>query len=51
MAQALDWMEGGMDFAGALHLAKAARCDAFVSFDRRLARVTVRHGAVKVREP
>ncbi len=26
-----------MDFADALHLARAEGCDAFVSFDRRLA--------------
>lgn len=50
-AQALDWMEGGMDFADALHLAKAAGCDAFVSFDRKLARVANKIGAVRVREP
>src|SRR5579872_4774392 len=32
VAQAFDWAEGGMDFADALHLAKAGGCDAMVSF-------------------
>jgi predicted nucleic acid-binding protein len=36
-AKALEWMAEGMDFADALHLAKAEGCEAFVSFDRRLA--------------
>lgn len=38
LAQALDWMGEGMDFADALHLARARHCSAFVTFDRRLAR-------------
>ena len=38
LAQALDWVEAGMDFADALHLAKAGECDAFLSFDRKLAK-------------
>ncbi len=37
-AKALDWTVRGMDFADALHLAKAQSCDAFVSFDRRFAK-------------
>jgi predicted nucleic acid-binding protein len=37
-AKALRWAAGGMDFADALHLASAQGCEAFVSFDRRLAR-------------
>jgi predicted nucleic acid-binding protein len=51
VAQALDWMERGMDFADALHLAKADGCEAFVSFDQRFARAANRLGAVKVRAP
>jgi predicted nucleic-acid-binding protein len=35
---ALCWTRRGMDFADALHLAKARGCEAFVSFDRRLAK-------------
>lgn len=50
-AQALDWMEAGMDFADALHLAKAIGCDAFVSFDQRFVRAANRLGAIKVRVP
>jgi predicted nucleic-acid-binding protein len=42
VAQALDWMQTGMDFADALHLSKAADCEAFISFDRRLSRMEVR---------
>jgi predicted nucleic-acid-binding protein len=37
-SRALDWAERGMDFADALHLARAQGCSAFVSFDRRLAK-------------
>ena len=38
IATALDWMAGGMDFADALHLANAQGTDAFVTFDRGLAK-------------
>ena len=38
VAQALDWLEQGMDFTDALHLARATRCDAFVTFDRKFAK-------------
>jgi len=50
-AQALDWMEAGLDFADALHLAKAAGCEAFVSLDQRFARAANRLGTFKVRTP
>ena len=50
-AKALDLMIHGMDFADALHLGKAQACTAFVSFDRRLARVAKRLGEVLVRAP
>jgi predicted nucleic-acid-binding protein len=46
--QALTWMGGGMDFADALHLATAEGCEAFVSFDRRLATVARRVAGVAV---
>ncbi len=39
VAKALIWMKSGLDFADALHLAKAEGCDAFVSFDGPLAKV------------
>ncbi|MEO5733411.1 MAG: type II toxin-antitoxin system VapC family toxin [Rubrivivax sp.] len=41
---ALDAMDRGLDFADALHLARSARANAFLTFDRRLAR---RAGAVE----
>ena len=50
-AKALDWMRSGLDFADALHLAKAAGCEAFVSFDQRFAAVANALSQVKVRAP
>jgi predicted nucleic-acid-binding protein len=50
-AQALDWMEAGMDFADALHLAKAGGCAGFVTFDRRFACVANQLRGVPVRTP
>jgi predicted nucleic-acid-binding protein len=50
-ARALDWMERGMDFADALHLGKAAECEAFISFDRQLAAAASRVGTIPVRAP
>jgi predicted nucleic-acid-binding protein len=50
-AKALDWMRRGMDFADALHLAKAQGCEAFVSFDRRFAAVANPLSDLKVRAP
>ncbi len=38
VARALDWAETGLDFADALHLAAAADCATFLTFDKRLAR-------------
>lgn len=38
VAVALDWMTNGMDFADALHLARARHCSVFLTFDRKLAR-------------
>ncbi len=50
-AKALDWMAGGMDFADALHLAKAEGCEAFISFDQRFAAAANAVSEVKVRAP
>jgi predicted nucleic acid-binding protein len=50
-ARALDWMDKGMDFTDALHLTQAEGCDAFVSFDRKFARLADRVGAPRVRVP
>ncbi|KKW91078.1 type II toxin-antitoxin system VapC family toxin [Sphingobium chungbukense] len=38
LALALEWMEGGMDFADALHLARSDHCTEFLTFDRKLAK-------------
>jgi predicted nucleic-acid-binding protein len=48
-AKALDWTVRGMDFADALHLAKAEGCDAMVSFDRRFARAATKLSDIEVR--
>ncbi len=48
-AKALDWARRGMDFADALHLAKAQGCEAFVSFDRRFAKAAKALGDIEVR--
>jgi predicted nucleic-acid-binding protein len=51
VAQALDWVQAGMDFADARHLSVAADCEAFISFDRRLVKVAARLGATVLRSP
>lgn len=51
IAKALDWVLKGMDFADALHLAKAKDCEAFVSFDRRFVQLANAIGDVKARTP
>ena len=48
-AKALEWTRHGMDFADALHLAKADGCEVFVSFDRRIAAVANALSELKVR--
>jgi predicted nucleic acid-binding protein len=50
-AQALAWMEAGVDFADALHLASARDCDGFFTFDRRLARSATQFAGLKVATP
>lgn len=44
--QAIAWHVAGMDFADALHLAASGTSSAFVSFDRALAKVAKRAGAL-----
>lgn len=51
VAQALDHVGQGMDFADALHLGRAAQCDAFATFDRKLVRSAAAAGLDTVREP
>ena len=48
---AFGWVEAGMEFADALHLARAVDAEAFVSFDRDLAKAAKKLGAPPVREP
>jgi predicted nucleic acid-binding protein len=50
-AKALEWTRSGVNFADALHLAKAEGCEAFVSFDQRFAAVASALSEVKVRAP
>jgi predicted nucleic acid-binding protein len=50
-SQALDWANGGMDFADALHLARAQRCEALATFDRRLRRTADKLGTIAIRAP
>jgi predicted nucleic-acid-binding protein len=47
IAQALDWMVEGMDFADALHLTRSNHCNAFLTFDKKLAaRAKVKVGVI-----
>ena len=48
---AFAWAEAGMDFADAIHLAGTAGADAFLSFDRDLAKQASKLGAPSVRPP
>ena len=50
-AQALEWMEHGLDFADALHLAKSQDCEAFISFDRNFAKAANKLAIIKTRAP
>lgn len=37
LALALEWYDGGLDFADALHLAQSTHCTRLLTFDRRFA--------------
>ena len=50
LAEALDRVDKGMDFADALHLGSAARCDAMLTFGRRFV-ATAKGAPIRVREP
>ena len=46
LLQALEWHAAGMDFADALHLESGrARCEGFITFDKKLARKAGQLGA------
>ncbi len=49
--QALDWMDEGMDFADALHLARSGGCTGFVTFDQGLVEAAKRVSPITVRQP
>ena len=51
VAKAMDWAEAGMDFADALHLAAAAGCESFLTFDTRFARSGTRLTGIPVTAP
>ena len=51
LARALGWMEAGMDFADALHLAGADGCTAFLSFDGKLAKAAAGCETIAVERP
>ena len=51
LAFALTGLARGMDFADALHLAKADGCSAFLSFDIKLAKAAKGHSFVPVMMP
>lgn len=51
VAAALKWADGGMDFADALHLAAAADCEAFVTFDQEMAKASEGLSTPAIREP
>jgi predicted nucleic-acid-binding protein len=48
---ALQWVEGGLDFADALHLARAQPCDAFITFDQDLGTKAAELSTVPVQLP
>ena len=50
LGQALDRTARGMDFADALHLGAAARCESMLTFDQQFIRAAA-DGSVSVREP
>lgn len=51
VAAALGAMAGGLDFAYALHLATAEDREAFLTFDRGLAKAAAAMGSIPVRAP
>lgn len=51
VARAMDWAEAGMDFADAIHLAAAAGCEGFLTFDQRFARSGTRLSGIPITAP
>jgi predicted nucleic acid-binding protein len=50
-AQALAWVEQGVDFADALHLAASGHCEAMATFDTEFIKAAKKAGAASVRSP
>ena len=48
IARALDWHEGGIDFADALHLAGSAGAERFATFDEKLVKTAKKLDATRV---
>jgi len=48
IARALDWHEGGIDFADALHLAGSAGAERFATFDEKLVKKAKKLDVTKV---
>lgn len=51
LAQALEWLRAGMDFADAMHLATCDGCTAMLSFDSDFAKNAKRLGTMAVIAP
>lgn len=51
LATAIDWMRDGMDFADALHLARAEGYSDFLTFDKKLIRAAKGRSPVPVKSP
>ena len=51
VAKAMDRADQGLDFADALHLAAAAECENFLTFDKALIRAAAPLGGVPVATP
>ncbi len=49
--KAIEWHEGGSDFADALHLAKSLDCRSFVTFDKQLIKSLSKVKELSVIEP
>ena len=48
IARALEWHEGGIDFADALHLAGSTSAERFATFDEKLVKAARKLDAAKV---
>jgi predicted nucleic-acid-binding protein len=51
IADAIEWHQNGMDFADAIHLAQSKDSEAFVTFDKKFIKSTLKNSSVSVREP